>query len=223
VPHFILSLCCRNNADPFDQYQDPNSKEQLMATPKRKAKKTSSKRSPRTRQSPRRSGAQAVQQISPCLWFDSQAEEAAKFYVSVFKRGKIVTINRYPAVGQEIHRRPPGSVMTVDFVINGLHFTALNGGPIFKFNEAVSLQVLCKTQKEIDYYWEKLGDGGDPNARQCGWLKDKFGLSWQVAPTGMAQMFKNPGSKNTERAFAAMMQMKKLDIAALHAAYNGKG
>jgi len=164
-----------------------------------------------------------IQTISPCLWFDSQAEDAARFYISVFKKGKIVTINRYPAVGQEIHGRKPGSVMTVDFVINGVPFTALNGGPLFKFNEAVSLQVLCKTQKEIDYYWEKLGEGGDPNARQCGWLKDKFGLSWQVAPVGMAKMLKNPSSKNTERAFAAMMQMKKLDIAALEAAFKGKG
>ena len=164
----------------------------------------------------------SIQTISPCLWFDSQAEEAAKFYVSVFKKGKIVAITRYPAVGQEIHGRPPGSVLTVEFVINGLPFTALNGGPIFKFNEAVSMQVLCKTQKEIDYYWDKLGEGGDPKARQCGWLKDKYGLSWQVAPTGMAKMLKNSNSKNTQRAFAAMMQMKKLDIAALEAAYKGR-
>jgi predicted 3-demethylubiquinone-9 3-methyltransferase (glyoxalase superfamily) len=166
--------------------------------------------------------AAGVPTISPCLWFDSQAEDAARFYVSVFKKGKIVSVNRYPAVGQEIHGREPGSVMTMEFVLNGLPFTALNGGPIFaKFSEAISLQVLCRTQKEIDYYWEKLGEGGDPNARQCGWLKDKFGLSWQVAPTGMARMFKNPKSKATERAFAAMMQMKKLDIAALEAAFKG--
>src|SRR5438105_6886214 len=164
----------------------------------------------------------AVQTISPCLWFDSQAEEAARFYVSVFKKARIVTVNRYPAVGQEIHGREPGSVMTVDFVLNGLPFTALNGGPIFKFNEAVSLQVLCRTQKEIDYYWQKLGEGGDPKARQCGWLKDKFGLSWQIAPVAMARMLKNPKSKATERAFAAMMQMKKIDIAALQAAFEGR-
>jgi len=164
-----------------------------------------------------------VQVISPCLWFDSQAEEAAKFYVSIFKKGKITSMTRYPGVGQEIHGRAPGSVMTVDFVLNGVRFTALNGGPVFRFNEAISLQVLCKTQKEIDYYWDRLGEGGDPNARQCGWLKDKFGLSWQVAPVGMAKMFKNPSSRNTERAFAAMMQMKKLDIAALEAAFKGKG
>jgi len=188
-----------------------------MAT-KRKVKKAESRKAPAA--SKQRS---SIQVISPCLWFDDQAEEAARFYVSVFKKGKIVTVNRYPAVGQEIHGRAPGSVMTVEFVLNGLPFTALNGGPVFKFNEAISLQVLCKTQKEIDYYWERLGEGGDPNARQCGWLKDKFGLSWHVAPTGMAKMLKNPKSKGTERAFAAMMEMKKLDIAALEAAFNGKG
>ena len=159
--------------------------------------------------------------ISPCLWFDRQAEEAARFYVSIFKKGKIVAVNRYPAVGQEIHGRPAGSVMTVDFIVNGMRFTALNGGPLFKFNESISLQVFCKTQKEIDYYWEKLGAGGDPNARQCGWLKDKFGLSWQIVPEGMAKMLKNPKSKGAERAFAAMMEMKKLDIAQLEAAYKG--
>jgi predicted 3-demethylubiquinone-9 3-methyltransferase (glyoxalase superfamily) len=167
--------------------------------------------------------AAAMPTISPCLWFDNQAEEAARFYVSVFKKARIVTVNRYPAVGQEIHGRSPGSVMTVDFVLNGVPFTALNGGPIFKFNEAISLQVLCRTQKEIDYYWEKLGAGGDPNARQCGWLKDRYGLSWQVAPEGMARMLRNPKAKGAERAFAAMMQMKKLDIAALEAAFEGKG
>jgi predicted 3-demethylubiquinone-9 3-methyltransferase (glyoxalase superfamily) len=165
--------------------------------------------------------AAAVPTISPCLWFDDQAEEAARFYVSIFKKAKIKAVTRYPAVGQEVHRRPPGSVMTVEFVLNGLVFTALNGGPLFKFNEAVSLQVLCRTQAEIDYYWEKLGAGGDPKAQQCGWLKDKFGLSWQVAPTGMAKMLADPKSKSTERAFAAMMEMKKIDIAALKAAAKG--
>ena len=190
-----------------------------MAT-KRKA--PARKSSPRTAQRGNDPGPN-LQPIHPCLWFDNEAEDAAKFYVSVFKKARILTVNRYPAVGQEVHGRAPGSVMVVEFTVNGLTFTALNGGPLFKFNEAVSLQVLCKTQKEIDYYWDKLGDGGDPNARQCGWLKDKFGLSWQVAPVGMAKMLKNPSSKNTERAFAAMMQMKKLDIAALEAAFKGKG
>jgi predicted 3-demethylubiquinone-9 3-methyltransferase (glyoxalase superfamily) len=189
-----------------------------MATKRKAARKAPT---PKTA-SRRAAGTAAVQAISPCLWFDSQAEEAARFYVSVFKKGKIVTITRYPAVGQEIHGREPGSVMTVEFVLNGLPFTALNGGPLFKFNEAVSLQVFCRTQKEIDYYWDRLGEGGDPNARQCGWLKDKYGLSWQVVPTGMAEYFKNAKSKSTERAFAAMMQMKKIDIAALDAAFEGK-
>jgi predicted 3-demethylubiquinone-9 3-methyltransferase (glyoxalase superfamily) len=165
-----------------------------------------------------RSSRARVQVISPCLWFDSEAEEAARFYVSVFKKGKISAITRYPSVGQEIHGRAAGSVLTVDFVLNGVPFTALNGGPLFKFNEAVSLQVLCRTQAEIDHYWDKLGQGGDPKARQCGWLKDKYGLSWQVAPLGMAKILGNPRSKGGQRAFAAMMEMKKIDIAALKAA-----
>ena len=176
------------------------------------------KRKPRSKA--KRSSAR-VQVISPCLWFDGQAEEAARFYVSVFKKAKIVSITRYPSVGQEVHGREPGSVMTVEFVLNGLPFVALNGGPLFKFNEAVSLMVLCRTQAEIDYYWEKLGQGGDPKAQACGWLKDKFGLSWQVAPANFATMWKDPKSKATERAFMAMMSMKKLDIAALEAARKG--
>jgi predicted 3-demethylubiquinone-9 3-methyltransferase (glyoxalase superfamily) len=180
------------------------------------------KRKTPARKKPARPAASAaVQTISPCLWFDDQAEEAARFYVSVFKKAKIININRYPAVGQEVHGRAPGSVMVVEFVLNGLTFTALNGGPVFKLSEAVSFQVMCRTQAEIDYYWEKLGEGGDPRARQCGWLKDKFGLSWQVVPTGMAKMLADPKSKSTERAFAAMMQMKKIDIAALKAAAKG--
>lgn len=165
-----------------------------------------------------RSGGMA---ISPCLWFASEAEEAARFYVSIFK-GKISQIARYPGVGQEIHHGKAGSVMTVEFTMRGVKFLALNGGPIFKFNEAVSLQVFCKTQKEIDYYWEKLGQGGDPKAQACGWLKDRYGLSWQIVPEGMGAMLKDHKSPKTERAFAAMMDMKKLDIAALKAAYAGK-
>ena len=168
---------------------------------------------------PRRAAAVAV--ISPCLWFDDQAEEAARHYVSIFRKAKIVSVNRYPAVGQEVHGRPAGSVMTVDFVLNGVPFTALNGGPLFKFNEAVSLQVLCGTQAEIDYYWEKLRAGGDPSAQACGWLKDKFGVSWQVAPVGIVKLFRDPKSKPAERAFEAMMKMKKIDIGALEAARKG--
>ncbi len=179
------------------------------------------RKAPARKKAARPTASAAVQTISPCLWFDDQAEEAARLYVSIFKKAKISAVTRYPAVGQEVHGRAPGSVMTVEFVLNGVPFTALNGGPLFKFNEAVSLQVLCRTQAEIDYYWEKLGEGGDPRARQCGWLKDKFGLSWQVAPTGMVKMLADPKSKSTERAFAAMMQMKKIDIAALKAAAKG--
>ena len=160
--------------------------------------------------------------IAPCLWFDNQAEEAAKFYVRIFKKSKIRKITRYGEAGYEIHKRPAGSVMTVEFELEGQPFTALNGGPLFEFNEAVSLQVLCKTQKEIDYYWEKLGAGGDPNAQQCGWLKDRYGLSWQVVPADALQLLGEPKSKKSQRAFAAMMEMKKMDIAALKRAYDGK-
>jgi predicted 3-demethylubiquinone-9 3-methyltransferase (glyoxalase superfamily) len=162
--------------------------------------------------------AASIAVISPCLWFDDQGEEAAKFYVSIFPEAKITGITRVPAVGQEIHGRPAGSVLTVEFVLNGVPFLALNGGPQFKFNQAISMQVLCRTQEEIDYYWEKLGEGGDPEAQACGWLKDRFGLSWQVSPLGLLDLYKDWKSKATERAFAAMMDMKKLDIAALRAA-----
>jgi predicted 3-demethylubiquinone-9 3-methyltransferase (glyoxalase superfamily) len=160
--------------------------------------------------------------ISPCLWFDHQAEEAARFYVGIFKKSRITKISRYGEAGKEITRRPPGSVMTVAFELEGQPFTALNGGPLFNFNEAVSLQVHCKTRKDVDYYWEKLGAGGDRNAQQCGWLKDKYGLSWQIIPEGMEEMLSDPKSKKSQRAFAAMLQMKKLDIAALKRAYDGK-
>jgi predicted 3-demethylubiquinone-9 3-methyltransferase (glyoxalase superfamily) len=177
-------------------------------------RKTPARKKPARRAAP-------VAVISPCLWFDHQAEEAARFYVSVFKKAKIVSVNRYPGVGQEAHGRPAGSVMTVDFVLNGLPFTALNGGGAVQFNGAVSLQVLCRTQAEIDYYWEKLSAGGDERAQMCGWLKDKFGVSWQVAPLGVVKMFKDPKTKAAERAFAAMMEMKKLDIAALRKARKG--
>ncbi len=185
------------------------------------AKRKGPKKASARKKAPARKAA-SVQVVSPCLWFDSQAEDAAKFYVSVFKKAKITDITRYPKVGQEVHGRSEGSVMTVNFTLNGVPFTALNGGPVFQFNEAISLQVLCKTQAEIDYYWDKLGEGGDPKARQCGWLKDKFGLSWQVAPQGMEKMLKDHKSPATQRAFAAMMEMKKLDLAALQAAYRGK-
>ena len=157
-----------------------------------------------------------IQPISPCLWFDDQAEDAARFYVSVFKKARITQVNRYPAVGQEIHGRRPGSVMTVDFTLNGLRFTALNGGPHFKFDEAISFQVMCESQAEVDYFWSKLSEGGSEGP--CGWLKDKFGLSWQVVPTVVPELLADEKSEKAGRVMKALLQMKKLDIAALKAA-----
>ena len=159
--------------------------------------------------------------IAPCLWFDNQAEEAAQFYVSVFKNSRVVTVTRYPEAGQEIHKRPVGSVMTVAFELNGQPFTALNGGPVFTFNEAVSLQVYCDTQEEIDDYWEQLSSGGDPKAQQCGWLKDKYGLSWQVVPKVLPDLFTDHESENARRAMEAMLRMKKIDIDQLERAAVG--
>jgi predicted 3-demethylubiquinone-9 3-methyltransferase (glyoxalase superfamily) len=159
--------------------------------------------------------------FAPCLWFDTQAEEAAKFYVSVFKNSKINRITRFPAVGQEIHGKPVGSVMTVDFELDGQPLTALNGGPHFKFNEAVSLQVFCDNQEELDAYWDKLTRGGDASAQQCGWLKDKYGLSWQIVPKMMDELFTDHESETAKRAMAVMLQMKKLDIAELERAVKG--
>lgn len=154
------------------------------------------------------------------LWFDSEAEDAAKFYTSIFKGGKIGTIARYGKEGQEQHQRPVGSVMTVDFEVNGQKFVGINGGPIFKFNEAISLMVYCDTQAEIDNYWDQLtADGGQPV--ECGWLKDKFGLSWQVVPTIMDEMMKSPDSAKKSRMMAEMFKMKKLDIARLTQAFQG--
>jgi predicted 3-demethylubiquinone-9 3-methyltransferase (glyoxalase superfamily) len=163
----------------------------------------------------------AIQRIVPCLWFDDQAEEAAAFYTGIFPNSEITEISRFSEAGHEIHQRPAGSVMTVAFTLDGQPFTALNGGPVFQFNEAVSLQVFCDTQEEVDYYWEKLSAGGDERAQQCGWLKDRFGLSWQVVPTILPKLVKDPGSEGSKRAMAAMLRMKKLDIAELERAYNG--
>jgi len=162
-----------------------------------------------------------LQRIAPCLWFDDQGEEAAKFYTSIFPNSKIRMITRYGKAGFEVHSRPAGSVMTVEFELEGQRFTALNGGPLFKFNEAVSFQVYCETQEEIDRYWAKLSEGGDPKAQQCGWLKDRYGLSWQVVPAGLDEMFSDPESEAYQRVFTAMLKMKKLDIAALERAYAG--
>lgn len=162
-----------------------------------------------------------LQRIAPCLWFDDQAEEAANFYVGIFKNSRIVKISRYGEAGREIHGRPAGSVMTAELELDGLPFTTLNGGPLFKFNEAVSFQVMCETQEEVDYYWDRLREGGDEKAQVCGWLKDKFGVSWQVVPTILNELVEDPDSEKGQRAFAAMLGMKKLDIAELKRAYEG--
>lgn len=157
-----------------------------------------------------------MQKIVTYLWFDHQAEEAVHFYTSIFKNTRIINIARYGEAGREIHGRAPGSVMTIEFELNGQTFMALNGGPMFKFSEAISLLVQCETQDEIDYYWEKLSAGGDPNAQQCGWLKDKYGLSWQIVPADIGKLFADPARAN--RAMTALLQMKKLDIAKLQSA-----
>jgi predicted 3-demethylubiquinone-9 3-methyltransferase (glyoxalase superfamily) len=153
--------------------------------------------------------------IVPCLWFDSQAEEAARYYTGIFPESRIVLVSRYPAVGQAIHGRAAGSVLTVDFELAGQRVTALNGGPSFRFSEAVSLQVMCDTQQEIDHYWEALRAGGDEAAQQCGWLKDRYGLSWQVVPGMLPKLLTDPDPKCVERVFAAVMDLKKMDIAVL--------
>lgn len=165
---------------------------------------------------------QISQKITPCLWFDNEAEEAAKFYISIFKNSKIGKITRYGKEGYEIHGRPEGTVMTVEFEIAGQTFTALNGGPIFRFNEAISFQVLCDTQEELDDYWEKLSEGGDKNAQQCGWLRDKYGLSWQVVPKILIELVGDPNSERSQRAMKTMLQMKKIDIQKLKRAYDGE-
>lgn len=161
---------------------------------------------------------QITQKIAPCLWFDDQAEQAASFYVSVFKNSKIVSMTRYSDVGRDIHQRPPESVMVVAFELDGQPFTALNGGPVFTFTEAVSFQVYCDTQKEIDYYWETLSKGGDPSAQQCGWLKDQYGLSWQVVPRILTELLQDHNSETARRAMEAMLRMKKIDISELERA-----
>lgn len=161
-----------------------------------------------------------MQKITSNLWFDSEAEQAAKYYVSIFKNAKISKISYYGKAGFEIHKRPAGSVMTVEFILEGQKFVALNGGPHFTFNEAISFIVNCETQDEIDYYWNKLSEGGDKKSQQCGWLKDRFGLSWQIVPTIMEEMFTDSDSKKSEAVMNAMLKMKKLDIKKLEEAYN---
>jgi len=153
------------------------------------------------------------------LWFDDNAEEAVQFYLSIFKNSKVGNVTHYGKEGFEIHKKKEGSVMTIDFEIEGQKFLALNGGPIFKFNEAISFQIYCETQDDVDYYWNKLTEGGDKNAQVCGWLKDKFGVSWQVVPNILVKMLQDKDSKKTENVMRVMLQMQKLDIKALTKAY----
>jgi len=164
---------------------------------------------------------QVIQKITPCLWFDDQAEQAVEFYTAIFRNSRIVEVARYGEAGREIHGKPAGTVMTVAFELEGQAFTALNGGPMFKFNEAISFQVSCKTQEEVDHYWEKLSAGGDEQAQQCGWLKDKYGVSWQIVPGVLVEMITDPDSAKSQRVMAAMLQMKKIDIDGLRRAYAG--
>jgi predicted 3-demethylubiquinone-9 3-methyltransferase (glyoxalase superfamily) len=157
--------------------------------------------------------------ITPCLWFDSNAEEAVNFYASIFRNSKIGKISRYGKEGYEIHKKAEGSVLTMEFELNGQPFTALNGGPVFKFNEAISFQVACESQDELDYYWEKLSEGGDEKAQQCGWLKDKYGVSWQIVPSVLGQLLQDKDAKKSESVMKALLRMKKLDVRTLKQAY----
>ena len=159
------------------------------------------------------------QKIAPCLWFDDRGEEAAGFYTAIFPNSQVVAVTCSSDAGREIHGREPGSVMTVEFELDGHPFTALNGGPVSRFNEAISLQVFCDTQAEIDHDRERLSEGGDPEAQQCGWLKDKFGLSWQIVPKVLPELLTDPDTAKSQRVFQAMLKMKKLDIERLQRAF----
>jgi predicted 3-demethylubiquinone-9 3-methyltransferase (glyoxalase superfamily) len=163
-----------------------------------------------------------VQKITPNLWFNNQAEEAVQFYTSIFRNSSIGRISRYGKEGIEIHKMPEGTILTIEFELEGQSFLALNGGPIFQFNEAISLIINCDTQEEVDYYWEKLTDGGDEKAQICGWLKDKFGLSWQVVPTILSDWLVEPVTEKSERVMKEIFKMKKLDLATLKKAYEGE-
>lgn len=162
-----------------------------------------------------------IQKLTPNLWFDKEAEEAVNFYVSIFKQSKILRKTYFTEEGFEKHHMPAGTVMTVEFELNNQRFVALNGGPVFKFSEAISFIINCSDQPEIDYYWEKLSEGGDPAAQECGWLKDKYGLSWQIVPTVLADMMTDEDEEKKKRALHAMFQMKKLDVDALQLAFDG--
>ena len=156
------------------------------------------------------------QKIMPCLWFDKEGEAAANFYVEIFKNSRILSVSRYGKEGHEIHGREAGTVMTVEFELEGQKFLCLNGGPQFKFSEAISFQIFCETQQEIDYYWSKLTAGGQEG--HCGWLKDKFGLSWQVVPTALVELMKGSDAEKSQRVMKAFLQMKKFDIETLKSA-----
>lgn len=159
-----------------------------------------------------------LHRITPCLWFDSAAEDAARAYVSIFPNSRIKVITRFGTAGFELHGRPAGSVQVVTFELDGVAMMALNGGPLFRLSEAVSFVVRCDTQAEIDHYWERLADGGDPGAQQCGWLKDRYGLSWQVVPADIEQWMTGP---HADAVMTALLPMRKLDLAALRAAAGG--
>jgi len=159
--------------------------------------------------------ASTIQRITPFLWFEDRAEEAAKFYTSVFKNSEIVSTTRYTQEAAKASGRPPGSAMTVVFRLDGLEFVALNGGPGFKFTEAVSFVVNCGSQQEIDYYWNRLSAGGDERAQQCGWLKDRFGLSWQIVPANMERLLSSSDPERARKIMAAILQMKKIDMETL--------
>lgn len=162
-----------------------------------------------------------ISRIVPNLWFSSQAEEAVHFYTSIFPNSSIGVITRYGHAGHDIHGMAEGTVMTVEFTLDGQDFLALNGGPVFAFNEAISFIINCDTQEEADYFWDKLTYLGDPASQQCGWLKDKFGVSWQVIPIAFSELMSDPDPEKSERMMEALLQMKKLDFNALKKAYDG--
>ncbi|MDV7764553.1 VOC family protein [Peribacillus sp. CSMR9] len=162
-----------------------------------------------------------IQKITTNLWFDSQAEEAAKFYTSIFENSRIGRITSYGNEGNQIHGKTMGSVMTVEFELEGQTFVALNGGPQFKFTEAISFIIHCEDQKELDYYWGKLSEAGDEKAQVCGWLKDQFGVSWQIIPENLTEMVNDSNPEKSERMMKALLQMKKIDIKTLKQAYHG--
>lgn len=162
-----------------------------------------------------------IQKIQTNLWFDKQAEDAAKFYVSIFKNSGIRRITRYGKERHEIDGISEGTVMTVEFQLEGKDFVALNGGSQFKFTEAISFIVNCESQEELDYYWEKLSEGGDENAQVCGWLKDKFGVSWQIVPDNLTEMVSDPDPEKSDRVMKALLKMKKIDMETLRNAYEG--